>query len=294
MTDAAEQSESEAQLRRGLARSTTGTAADIDWESRTVTVLIGGIPRSLSWVGPAPLPGAPVRVSVLGTTTYCQVLEGASLGTLQTFNDSLATVLGDDGHIYQYQYPWDINFASGDRVILDHGRQVVMLRLSTTPPPPPPDEASPPPGPAPTRIARDFFPAWSGSWWNGTLNSDLVNVGSTTLGAYGHGTSIRDTIPDHAVVEAATLHLDQVSDRLPNIATLIGTHNFDGRPGTFTNAAINGAWPIPGGSHAININGEIIGRFIRGEAFGIAMRSGQSWRTYNRSPSGRIHVQWLQ
>lgn len=302
MSDASDQALAEWDIRQHLAGSRTAEVIDLDLPAHLARVEVGGIEHIMPWMGVAPQPGAEVRVAVLGEVSFCQVVEGSPLGEVTALDvgNRVATVTGEDGTAYVYRYSPDQALVVGDKVALDHARHLVLLRLTTAPPPPPPESAPAapkpkPPAPQPVTRTRDFFPTWSATWHNGRYtNLAQVNVGSTQVGAYGYGTAIRDTIPNNAAILSATLNLDQISDRLPHIASLWGTHTANGRPGSLTNAGINGSWPVPGGDRSVNIAGTVVTRLIQGVAFGIAFRSGQSWRTYGQSPSGRIRIQWRQ
>lgn len=307
MTDASEQALTEWEIRQELARTKTGEVVEVDLATGIAVVEVGGIDREVPWVGDPPFVGAAVRVSTIGQVTFCQVVNGAGFGTATSVDvaNRVAMITGEDGGTYRCRYSPDQTLAAGEKVVIDLTRQVVLLRLTAAPPPPPPPPApsdtpaaappKPKPPPAqPVIRSRDFLPIWSGTWWNGSYTSANVIVGSTQLGAYGYGTSIGDTIPNSATIRAARMLLRQSSDRLPHIPSLIGTHTAGGRPRSLTNASINGSWPIPGGTREIDIRGTIVNRLINGTALGIGFRSGQSWRTYGQSPSGRIHIEWEQ
>jgi len=297
MSDAEDEARADWEVRQNLAQASIGTVTAVDLTGESVTVTRGGMTRSMPWVGDAPWVGDRVLISVVGKQARCQVVHGAPLGTIVSATSTIATVSGDDGTIYAYPFVSGTEFVSGDRVALDHRCHLVAARLSTNPPPPdespfPPQQ---PPPPQPTTHSADFYPKWSGSWWNGTYNSANVNVGSTTLGAYGYGRQIPSSVPSGATITAASLHLEQILDHVPGVASLMGTHAFadDSHPGTITNANVTGSTAVSGGTQDINLAGSaILAALLSASAFGIAFRSGQSYREFGQSPSGRIHLEW--
>lgn len=304
MTDASEEALTEWEIRQELGRSKTAEVISVDLPAGTAGVSIGGIERTVPWVGVPPMPGAEVRVSTIGQVTFCQVVDGAAFGTASLVDAANRTVMvtGEDGGEYWCRYSPDQTLNPGEQVAFDAARQLVLLRLTANRPPAPPAPPAPkpsapppkpaPPAPQPVVRSRDFLPTWSGTFWRGQYTSANVTVGSSQVGGYGYGTAIRDSIPNDATIRAARLLLRQTSDRLPNISSLIGTHTANKRPGSLSNSNINGSWAVGGGTRELDIRGTILNRLINGAAYGVAFRSGQSWRSYGQSPSGRIHVEW--
>lgn len=292
MTDAQRQARVVSELKTSRASTTEGQVTGIDWGARLVTVNIGGFTQVMPWKGAPPWEGDRVRIDTQGGLPVCALIEGAPYGTVLSIAGDYLNVLGDDGVRYRYAFLASETYAGGELVALDHARRVVLGLLSTDPVF---DAPAPVPGGPPGGVRSAWFnPAWSGNWSSGAFSSDFVTISSTRVGAYGFGAQIRDTIPDSAAIIRAELHLTQNWDNVPGVASSMGVHGFDGRPGSMTNAQLTGTTSVPGGSRAVDIRGGVIGALVTGGALGVGFRSGSSgWREYDRAPaSGRVYVEW--
>lgn len=293
MTDAQREARSTAELRAGRATTTEGQVVGVDFGTRLVEVNLGGFTQRMPWKGPPPWEGDRVRIDSSGDYAVCQLIEGAPYGTVAQLSGQMLVVTGDDGETYVYPFLSSTSFSVGNRVAMDHGRRLVLGILSTDPVfAPVIDVPGAPPGGA--RSAW-FTPAWSGNWSGGNYSNEWVTISSTRVGAYGYGTQIRDTIDDAAIVTLAQLHLVQNWDNVPGTPSSMGTHAFDGRPGSgFDNADLGGSYAVGGGGGIVDIRGVVISELQTGAKFGIGFRSGSDgWREYDRAPaSGRIYVEW--
>lgn len=290
MNAAERQARAIAELRAGTGSSTQGVVDSQDWDNRLVTVNTGGAVQTVGWAGPAPWPGDTVRLVSLGGSSWCELVEGAPLGSVTSVGSGRATVAADDGRSYTYPYLGTVPGVS-DRVALDHARRLVLGAISAEP------EASefvPRVAPAtrPTVRKQWFAPTWSGNYRGGVFQNPQVSISTTRTGFYGYGTQIRDTIPGSASIRVARLVLSENYDQVPGVASSMGLHGHITRPGSADNSSLSGAYSVPG--LELDITGSVIAAFISGAAYGVGFRSGASgFREYGAAPgSGRIYVEW--
>lgn len=282
-----------AEVAAGRSAASEGVVVSQDWDNRLVTVNVGGSEYTLKWAGAAPWPGDTVRVLSNGGTVHCVAVWGAALGTVVSASGGLATVTGDDSVSYRYPHLGSAPSA-GQRVRLDHAGRAVLSGVYSVEP-----EASefvaPSAPPAPSGGVREqwFNPAWSGNWRPGFAGS-AVEVSSSRMGMYGYGTQIRDTVADTATVTVAQLHLTQNWDNVPGVNSSMGTHSFNGAPGSADNGALSGSYSVPGGSRVVDLLGSVADALKTGSALGVGFRSGSyGWRQYAAAPgSGRIFMRW--
>lgn len=272
-----------------LGSSTEGLVVDQDWDNQFVTVSLGGTVQRMRWAGAAPWPGDRVRVVTSAGNTWCELSEGAPMGTVQSVASSRATVLGDDGVVYTYPYIGVVPGA-GNRVGLLHSHRVVIGAYSAEPADS--EYVRPPAPPAPSVTKRWFYPTWSGNWQDGGYRGPLVEISTSRTGAYGYGTQIRDTIPNSASITKAVLYLTENWDNVPGVPSSMGLHSKNGRPGSFGDGDLSGSVSVPGLS--VSILGTFANALKVGSAFGLGFRSGENgWRQYGPSPgSGRIYMEW--
>lgn len=277
-----------------LASAALGRVVSQDWDNGLVTVTVGGSEQRIGWEGSPPWPGDIVRIKSEGGSVACVAVYGASLGTVQSSGSGVAVVLGDDGETYTYPHLGAAPAAAA-RVRIDHAGRCIPSGSYTVEPadseyvipnaPPPPTGGS--------GGEAWFNPAWSGNWRPGYSGS-AVEISSTRMGMYGYGTQIRDTIPDSSTILTAQLHLVQNWDNVPGTNSSMGTHGFDGPPGSAANANLSGLYSIPGGSRAVDLIGTVADALKTGSALGVGFRSGAfGWRQYAAAPgSGRIYMRW--
>jgi len=277
-----------AAIRARLSASTEGLVTAQDWDNQEVTVSLGGTDQAMRWAGPAPWPGDRVRVVTNARNTWCELVEGAPMGTVQSVASSRATVLGDDGVSYTYPYIGSVPGAS-DRVGLLHSHRLVLGAYSAEPADS--EFVAPPPPPKPAVTKRSFYPTWSGNWSDGTYRGTAAEISDSRTAAYGYGTQIRDSIPNSATITRATLYLTENWDYVPGVASSMGTHGYSARPSTMGDGNLSGSYSVPGLS--LNIIGTIANALKTGSAFGVGFRSENGWRQYGAAPiSGRIYMEW--
>ncbi len=277
-----------AAISQKLGSATEGLVTAQDWDHQLVTVSLGGTPQTMKWAGGAPWPGDTVRVVSQDGRTWCELVEGAPMGIVQSVAASRATVLGDDSRAYTYPYIGAVP-GVGDRVGLLHSHRVVVGAYSAEPADS--EYSTPPAPPRPTVTKRSFYPVWSGNWSSGTDRGAAVEISDSRTAAYGYGTQIRDTIPDSASITKAILYLTENWDNVPGVASSMGTHGFDGRPGSMGNGSLSGSYSVPG--LTVDILGTVADALKTGSALGVGFRSGNGWRQYGVAPiSGRIYIEW--
>ncbi|UOE45466.1 hypothetical protein [Agromyces larvae] len=280
------------ELAQGRSDTTEGLCIRMDWDARLAEVDVNGVTMKIPVSGPPPWPGDRVRIITAGLKPVCALIMGAPMGTVQTTGSGIATVEGDDHVVYRYPFLGSAP-ANAARVRLDHAGRVVHAGGYSVEP-----EGSeyvrPAPPPTPAGGAAWFGPAWSGNWRYGGFAGDAAQISDSRTAAYGYGTSIADTIPDGASVTRAELHLVQNWDNVPGVASSMGLHGFNGRPGSMSNANLGGVFSVPGGSRAVDIRGGIADALKVGSALGVGFRSGATgWREYAAAPaSGRIYMEW--
>lgn len=269
------------------------TVSVVDWPQRLVEVDVGGLRIVMTWAGPPPLDGQRVRVMSAGKIRFCVSVFGASIGTVQVISGAQANVLGDDGVVYVYPFLGSAP-PNGAVVRLDHAARVVLPGVFSTSPVGADPEAPVPAPPPPTAGGSAAFdPIWSGNWSNGTDRGNLVEISTSRVGLYGYGTQIANTIPDGATITRAELHLTENWDNVPGVASSMGTHGYNGRPGSgVSNGSLTGDYAVPG--LVQDLRGEVADRLKTGAALGIGFRAGSTgWRQYGAAPgSGRIWMEW--
>lgn len=278
------------------ATTTEGFVLSVDWAQRLAEVNVGGIVMFMPWVGAPPLDGQRVRVNSAGGLFYCMSVFGASIGTVASVGGGMATVTGVDGESYTYPYLGGAP-SVGAVVRIDHAGRVVLGGAYSASPPgadvfvKASVPASAPPKP---KGGKAWFNAiWSGNWRYGGFAGDAVEISTTRVGMYGYGRQIADTIPDDASIRRAELHLTENWDNVPGVASSMGTHGFNGRPGSgVSNDDLVGSYAVPG--LVQDIRGVVADRLKTGAALGVGFRSGSSgYRQYGTAPgSGRIYMEW--
>lgn len=281
------------ELSQQTADQTEGLVTDVDFTAGLVEVNIGGVAYTMPWFGPAPWPADRVRVVFAGKKAACTPVYGSPMGTVVSVASSRATVLGDDNVSYVYPYIGTAPSTSA-RVRLDHAGRLVISAYSAEPAGSLFDTPAPPPS---TGGSGEFVPAWSGNWSGGALQNDYATISSSRTAAYGFGTSIADTIPDGANITRAELRLTKNWDNYPGEVVGFGTHAFNGRPGSLTNASLSGVYTAAGSALVIDIRGTVANALRNGTALGIGFYSSAAgpygWREYDRAPaSGRIYMEW--
>lgn len=282
------------EIEQQLAATTEGVCVSIDWASGLAVVNQNGVTVAMPWKGDAPWPDGRVRIDVAGKQRVCQPIHGAPIGVVVSVASDLVTVTGDDDVTYVYPHLGAAP-TSGQRVHLMHAARAVASGVYSTEPPGSEFEpgALPPPPPAVSESAW-FSAVWSGNYYYGSPSTEFVEVSVSRTAAYGYGQSIADTIPPGAAITKAELHLVQLWDNLPGVNSSMGTHSFDGKPGSFDNDDITGSVSVPGGSRVVDIRGTIADALAAGTAFGVGFRAGSNgWRRYDKAPNGgRIYMEW--
>lgn len=287
------------ELGQQKADSTEGVCVDVAWASRTALVNANGIEGNYPWTGAPPWPGDRVRLVKAGVgNVFCELIQGAPMGTVITSASRVATVSGDDGVTYRYPYLGGAP-ANGARVRLDHvGRCVLGGSYSTEPDgsdvAPVPEPTTVPPPPPVVGGSATFAPVWSGSWRYGNLAGPAVESSYTRVAGVGFGWQIVGSIPAGATVTKAELLLVQEWNRSGSPAPIrFGVHGHDGQPGTLAEGDLSGVVAVP----------QSAGRYDIG-AFAAALRSGAAkglgiypdeayWIRYAAAPTGvRVYMEW--
>lgn len=280
------------EARQGAAASTEGEVVSVDFGAMVAEVDSSGIRRLLTWAGPAPFPGARVRVVKAGQQSFCMMAaEGSSLGTVVSSSGGLVTVTGDDLVTYEYPYEEGETFSSGNRVVMDHARQVVLMRLSTDTSGGAPVTGGPvAPPPVSKRHTRAFRPIDSANWWStgGRWDAPYADVSVSRSAYYFYGSQIADTIPNSATVVDASIYVEEHWDNVPGVASLLGTHTHKTRPGGGP-LALSGATAIDNSGHW-NITG-LATALKNGTAFGVGFAQNTGWRRFGPwTSSGTITI----
>jgi len=280
-----------AEVRQGMSSTTKALVVAQDWDNGIVTVNTGGTEQRMGWIGTAPWPGDTVRVISAGGIVFCAAVYGPTMGTVVSSAGGLSTVTGDDSQTYVYPH---VGAAPADasRVRLDHAGRGVLA--GEYPVEPADSEFTAPVAP-PSGSGGEawFYPAWSGNW-NPGFQGSAAEISSTRTAMYGYGTQIRDTVDDSSIIEVAQLHLSQNWDKVPGVASSMGTHGHGSPPGSASNADLSGSYAVAGGSQVVDILGAVASALQTGSALGVGFRSGSSgWRQYAAAPSsGRIFMRW--
>lgn len=279
-----------------------GTCVSVDWPYAQVNVNGQVIP--LPMVGNlAPVPQQQCWVATLAGKRIC--LGPAATPSLGTVSDAPTTgtlpVLGDDGVTYQAAYDPNVTtWSTGQRVLMQWaggpgGGPVVVLNLSANPSTPDPTKPDPPVvGGGTTSHDLWFDPLWSGtqngsgSSGSGSFWTDQVYSGATTLGAWGYGSSVANTIPDGATITYTGLLVSQQGGTGGNAPTF-GLHSLSSRSGTLT---VSSAVTSSGGSGEKELPVSFGNALKTGSALGIATDHGGYWiyAPAGVNGSGRLHI----
>lgn len=278
------------QLGQGRADTSVAVCEDVDFTSGMAAVaFVSGVRQSMPWSGPAPWPGEKVRVVNAGGSPFCQLIQGAPIGTVLTTSAGVVTVDDDDGNRYRYPHLGSAP-ANGARVRIDHaGRCVVGVYAAE---PAGTDYVPPPPPPGPGTQTRDFLPIDSANWRGGAWQDQGVEISSSDTprsGFYFYGTQIADSIPDSAQVTSCVLLLAEEWDRVPGVPSKLGMHGVGWRPAV--PPVLSGAIDVYDGG-AINIIA-FADALKAGTQYGIGFAAGYGWRRFAPyTVSGAIRVTW--
>lgn len=227
----------------GVFVSADGPVATVNVGTTTVVARIAG--------QVAPIPGDPVRLErrdgqllLLGQTN-----PRAVVGKVTATGSPKCTVeypIGS-GVTAQMQFNSAYAPAVNDIVLLDWtSGGTVVCKLSTTPAPEVPGTSG---GGGAQRYEQVFTAIDSGSYRFGSWWTNEVWASDNNIGAWFYGSKIRDTIPDGASIQAASIYLPprQVLYGPPNF----GRHGLDSKSGPPTISSIapleprSGWVPIP-------------------------------------------------
>ena len=281
-----------------------GTCVSVDWANQVALVNVNGqvIPVAML-AGMVPVPQRKCWVGTLNGARICLgAAAGPSLGKVSGAPASgKLPVLGDDGATYLCAYDPNVtSWSTGQRVLLvwaggPGGGPVVTTKLSADPSAPDPNQPDPPVVGGGVRVHDLWFdPQWSGTQngsevGNGNFWTSQVYCGSTTLGAWGYGTSVADTIPDGAAINYVGVVLSQASGAGLSNPT-IGVHSLTGRAGALT---VSSAVAVAGGSGERQLPNSFGDALKTGSARGIGTHHGGYW-IFNPAGvggSGRLHIQ---
>ena len=281
-----------------------GTCVSIDWGNRVANVNVNGqvipvaviaelapVPQQKCWVGT--LAGGRICFGSIGGPSLATVTGAPAGGKLP--------ILGDDQVAYQAAYDPNItSWSTGQRVLLQWaggagGGPVVVLKLSANPSAPDPNQPAPPViGGGATLHDLWFDPQWSGTQngsgdtGNGNFWTDQVYCGNTTLGGWGYGTSVADTIPDNAAISYVGIVVAQQTGG--GNAPSFGLHTLTGRGGALT---VTSAVGSSGGSGEKQLPASFGDALKTGAARGIGTHHGGYWiyAPAGVNGSGRLHIQ---
>lgn len=290
MSFGADSARAEAELKAGLSETFEGTCVSTDWENGLVTVNIGGGIVVMPMVGDAPWANDRVRVIYVGKKPLCLgARTRANIGTV-TAAPSGGSVLiqGDDGEKYNYQYNAALTLSSGMRVLMDHAGRVVVCQVSGERPKA--IVTAPNPPSKPRQYEQTFYPIGSANYQSGAYVDNYAEVSANRSAFYYYGTQIRDSVPDTAAIESATIELNQLWDQTPTTASRLGTHG-DPYPLSGPPVLAN-AVSIAPGSGARDIL-PVATLLQLGQAVAVGFYSGYGWRRYAPSTnSGAITLRW--
>lgn len=290
------------------ARIGRGICVSIDWTVPAAVVNFAGANVVMPMVGTPPIPNQDCLVIMAAGQPVCLGRPaGPSLGVVSAQpSGGRIAILGDDNVTYQAAYDPNITtWTTGQRVLLAWaggagGGPVVTLKLSADPAPPP-DPVAPAPAPPPVVVkpavpkARDLYfdAAWSGTQngsgntGNGNFWTNQVYAGSTTLGAWGYGSAVANTIPDGATINQVEIFLSaqQALYSGPNL----GTHTLPSRSGVLT---VSNAVNVALGSGWRGLPTSFGNALKTGAARGIATAHGgySIFAPAGQNQSGRLHI----
>lgn len=287
------------ELGQQKADSTEGVCVDVVWASRTAIVNANGVEGQYPWTGAPPWPGDRVRLVKAGVgNVFCELVQGAPMGTVITTASRVATVSGDDGVTYRFPYLGGAP-ANGDRVRLDHvGRCVLGGAYSTEPHgsdvTPIPEPTPVPPPPPVVGGSATFVPVWSGSWRYGSFAGPAVESSYTRVAGVGFGDAIRSTIPAVAKVTKAELLLVREWNKSGSDTPVrFGLHGHDGQPGVLAASDLWGGVDVPQGADRANIL-HFAADLRSGGARGVGIYPNEAyWIRYAAAPTGvRVYMEW--
>lgn len=280
------------ELGQQKADSTEGTCVDVLWASRTALVNANGVEGQYPWTGAPPWPGDRVRLVKAGVgNVFCELIQGAPMGTVITTTSGIVTVLGDDDTDYRYPHLGAAP-ANGARVGLDHAHRCVLAGAYSAEP-----EGSDfvvPQAPPVSAGSATFSPVWSGSWREGDFAGAGVESSYTRVAGVGFGGQIDATIPDSATVTKAELLLVQEWNRSYSPAPIrFGVHWHDGQPSTLAEGDLSGSVSVPQDATRYDI-GAFAGALKSGSAKGLAIYPDDAyWVRYAAAPTGvRVYMEW--
>lgn len=276
------QSEKNRRFAAGLSNLRQGTCISIDWAAGTALVNVGGstapipmvaapIVNARCWVGflaNQPIVLGPVTRPPLGTATAAP-------------SAGIVPVTGDDGQKYTVASD-GFTITSGTRVLLawgDRGGYVIGLPTADPTTGLPIQTGGNAAGGG--SVTKTFNSVWSGTqnsgYGGGSGTSSFwtsdVWCGDTTLGAWGFGSQIADTIPDTAVIDGIGIYVTQTGGGGGSSPTF-ALHNLLNRGGTLTPTS---PVTVSGGSGGVGLPPSFGDALKTGAAYGIATRHGGYW-----------------
>lgn len=278
-----------ASLQAGFSSTSEGQCVSVDLASGYAVVNVGGGTLRMPMVGIVPWPGDALQVGYLGQNPVCLGPKPkAPIGTVVTTPaNNVVAVLGDDGMTYIYPYDATRAYSAGQRVRLDHEGRAVGATYGGEPVV---GEFFPPSGSGSSGVqSKTFYPTDSGNYRNGSYAGQAAEVSDGRAAFYWYGAQIRDTIPNSAVVNDATIHLSQEWDQVPGVSSRMGTHGEASRGGE---PSLTGALSVPGGTRDVNIM-TFADALKTGSALGVGLYKTFGWRRYGpASSSGQITITW--
>lgn len=284
------------ELGQQKADSTEGVCVGVAWASRTARVNANGLEGNYPWMGAPPWPGDRVRLVKAGVgNVFCELIQGAPMGTVITTSAGIVTVQGDDSIRYQYPHLGSAP-SNGARVRLDHaGRCVLSGAYAKEPPGSTFVDTLPPPPPPARGGSATFSPIWSGSWRYGSLAGPAVESSYTRVAGVGFGGQIAASIPAGATVTKAELLLVREWNKSGSPAPIrFGVHGYDGQPWTLAEGDLSGVVAVPQSAGRWDI-GAFAAALKSGTAKGLGIYPDESyWIRYAAAPTGvRLYMEWV-
>ena len=280
-----------ARVTGGLSSRSVGVVADYDWPAGLVEVVDGlGNRQWMAWAGPAPWRGGTVRVLWLGNEPTAFAVYGSAMGTVGSVVDDIATVVGDDGKTYSYPHAVGLTLTNGDRVAVDHERQLVVAQYSAEPP-----ASEFVPGTAPSGPGSGTFMATDSGRWNltsGVFRDQRIRADADNGSAVFFGTSIRDSVAGRTI-SRLELRLLKTYDFYPGTVTQLAYHGSAANPGS-----------LPSLLGGLNVTGGPVGavsvfdlmpwaaQFQSGAALGVGFYGITGQREFGDFSTSSIYGEW--
>ena len=266
-----------------VARATDGMVS-VDFGQGPVVILSAGVTE--------PLPGDPVRVLRVNTTTIMvgPAFPLSAIGTVTATGTPKLTVTTSAGS-RQLPFMSSYSAVNGDTVLIDWASGGVVLGKVTAAP----AGAYAPPPPVSTAFQADFFAVNSGSIQSGSWNKNDVWASDSNMGAWFYGSAIADTIPDSATVTRLQIYLPEFYNQYPSELAAIGLHALSGPSGGLSLAGPTPVWgagwrDLPSSYGDLLKTGVYLGTGVQQLNPGLGYH--KYYGTASDSASGLLRIDW--